>query len=145
MTTKLNALADSDDTTLDQLSEIVAYIKNNKSLIDGITTGKVSVDDIVDNLTSAVANKPLSAKQGKALKDMIDAIVVPTNVSDLNNDLEFTTKQYVDSKVGGAHSFAIYLNWNSTYSGGTWNLIGGMTLDEIVSAVANNEPVYAIT
>ena len=145
LTTKLNALADSDDTTLDQLSEIVAYIKNNKSLIDGITTGKVSVDDIVDNLTSAVANKPLSAKQGKALKDMIDAIVVPTNVSDLNNDLEFTTKQYVDSKVGGAHSFAIYLNWNSTYSGGTWDLINGMTLDEIVSAVANNEPVYAIT
>lgn len=74
LTIKLNALADSDDTTLDQLSEIVAYIKNNKSLIDGITTGKVSVDDIVDNLTSTAANKPLSAKQGKALKDMIDGM-----------------------------------------------------------------------
>lgn len=74
LTTKLNALADSDDTTFDQLSEIVAYIKNNKSLIDGITTGKVSVDDIVDNLTSTAANKPLSAKQGKALKDMIDGM-----------------------------------------------------------------------
>ena len=61
LSAKLNALADSDDTTLDQLSEIVAYIKNNKSLIDGITTGKVSVDDIVDNLTSTAANKPLSA------------------------------------------------------------------------------------
>lgn len=74
LTTKLNALADSDDTTLDQFSEIVTYIKNNKSLIDGITTGKVSVDDIVDNLTSTAANKPLSAKQGKALKDMIDGM-----------------------------------------------------------------------
>lgn len=74
LTAKLNALADSDDTTLDQLSEIVAYIKNNKNLIDGITTGKVSVDDIVDNLTSTAANKPLSAKQGKALKDMIDGM-----------------------------------------------------------------------
>lgn len=91
LTAKLNTLADSDDTTLDQLSEIVAYIKNNKSLIDGITTGKVSVDDIVDNLTSTAANKPLSAKQGKALKEMIDGIVVPTKVSELTNDAGYLT------------------------------------------------------
>ena len=92
LTEKLNALADSDDTTLDQMSEIVAYIKNNKSLIDGITTGKVSVADIVDNLTSNAANKPLSAKQGKALKEMIDGIVVPTKVSELTNDAGYLTE-----------------------------------------------------
>ena len=78
LTNRLNALADSDDTTLDQLSEIVAYIKSNKSLIDSITTNKVSVADIVDNLTTNVTNKPLSAAQGVALKALIDAIVVPT-------------------------------------------------------------------
>ena len=74
LTNRLNALADSDDTTLDQLSEIVSYIKNNKSLIDGITTNKVNVSDIIDNLTSNVTNKPLSAKQGKVLKDLIDTL-----------------------------------------------------------------------
>ena len=74
LTTRLNVLADSDDTTLDQLSEIVAYIKNNKSLIDGITTSKVNVSDIIDNLTSSVTNKPLAAKQGKVLKDLIDTL-----------------------------------------------------------------------
>lgn len=36
LTERLNALADSDDTTLDQMSEVVAYIKSNKSLIDAI-------------------------------------------------------------------------------------------------------------
>lgn len=77
LTDRLNSLADSDDTTLDQLSEIVAYIKSNKSLIDAITTNKVSVSDIVDNLTSSATNKPLSAAQGKALKALIDAIVIP--------------------------------------------------------------------
>lgn len=81
LTTRLNALADSDDTTLDQLSEIVAYIKSNRGLIDSITTSKVSVADIADNLTSTDAEKPLSAKQGKALKDLIDALT--SNVSDL--------------------------------------------------------------
>ena len=74
LTTRLNTLADSDDTTLDQLSEIVAYIKNNKTLIDGITTSKVNVTDIIDNLTTNVTNKPLSAAQGVALKALIDAI-----------------------------------------------------------------------
>lgn len=77
LTERLNALADSDDTTLDQMSEVVAYIKSNKSLIDAITTSKVSVSDIIDNLTTNVSNKPLSAAQGVALKALIDAIVVP--------------------------------------------------------------------
>ena len=78
LTNRLNALADSDDTTLDQLSEIVAYIKSNKSLIDAVTTGKVSVSDIVDNLTTNASGKVLSAAQGVALKAMIDGIVIPT-------------------------------------------------------------------
>ena len=91
LTTRLNTLADSDDTTLDQLSEIVAYIKNNKSLIDGITTSKVNVADIIDNLTTNVSNKPLSAAQGVALKALIDAITVPTKVSELTNDSGYLT------------------------------------------------------
>ena len=103
LTNRLNALADSDDTTLDQMSEIVTYIKNNKSLIDGITTGKVSVSDIVDNLTSSATNKPLSAKQGKALKDLIDGIVIPTNVSAFNNDAGYLTEhQDISGKANAA-------------------------------------------
>ena len=74
LTDRLNALADSDDTTLDQLSEVVAYIKSNRSLIDSITTSKVSVADIVNNLTTNISNKPLSAAQGVALKELIDAL-----------------------------------------------------------------------
>ena len=38
--TNVNTLLDSDDETLDQMSEIVAYIKNNESLINQITTSK---------------------------------------------------------------------------------------------------------
>lgn len=72
---RLNAFFDSDDATLDELSEIVAYITSNKSLIEAITTSKVSVSDIVNNLTTNVANKPLSAAQGVALNSMIDTLV----------------------------------------------------------------------
>ena len=74
LTTRLNTLADSDDTTLDQLSEIVAYIKSNKSLIDGITTSKVNVSDIVNDLTTNSASKVLSAAQGVAIQSLINAL-----------------------------------------------------------------------
>lgn len=71
---RVNAALDSDDTTLDQMSEVVAYIKSNKSLIDAITTSKVSVSDIVNDLVTNVADKPLSAAQGVALKSLIDEL-----------------------------------------------------------------------
>lgn len=79
LTTRLNAFLDSDDTTLDQASEIVEYIKANRDLIDSITTSKVSVSDIINNLTSTATNKPLSANQGKALKDLIDSLTTTVN------------------------------------------------------------------
>lgn len=149
LATRLNALADSDDTTLDQLSEIVTYIKNNKSLIDGITTSKVNVADIINNLTTNVTNKPLSAAQGVALKTLIDAITVPTKVSDLTNDSGYLTSytetdptvpawakaatkpKYTASEVGAipltkdGDSFAI--KGNSTNNGAELN-IGKMKL-----------------
>ena len=89
LTDRLNALADSDDTTLDQLSEVVAYIKSNRTLIEAITTSKVSVSDIIDNLTTNASNKPLSAAQGVALKALIDAITIPTALPN-PNALTFT-------------------------------------------------------
>lgn len=82
LTERLNALADSDDTTLDQMSEVVAYIKSNKSLIDVITTSKINVSDIIDNLTTNVSNKPLSAAQGVALKALIDGILPAVTTAD---------------------------------------------------------------
>ena len=74
LTTRLNALANSTDEDLDQMAELVAYIKSNRSLIDSITTSKVNVADIVNNLTTDISNKPLSAAQGVALKELIDAL-----------------------------------------------------------------------
>jgi len=92
---RLNALADSDDTTLDQLSEITAYIKANRELVEQVTTVKVNVDDIVDNLTTNVSDKPLSAAQGVALKQFI-----PTNVSQLNNDSCYLTSSNIPIMLG---------------------------------------------
>lgn len=87
LTTRLNTLADSDDTTLDQMSEVVASIKANKELIESITTSKVNVADIVNNLTTNVSTKPLSAAQGVAIKALIDALQTEVDAKALASDL----------------------------------------------------------
>ena len=101
LTTRLNALADSDDTTLDQLSEIVAYIKSNKSLIDGITTSKINVSDIVNNLTTNTEGKVLSATQGVAIKALIDALQTELDslaIADING-----LQSALDEKAASSH------------------------------------------
>lgn len=70
---KLNAVANSDDETLDQLAEIVEYIKENRELIELGTGGSVNID-IVDNLITDDPEKALSAAQGVVLKGLIDEL-----------------------------------------------------------------------
>lgn len=90
----------SNDTDLDTVQEIVTYIKNNKSLIDGVTTNKVNVSDIVDNLTSQLANKPLSANQGYVLKALIDALSnTKANAADVYTKEE--AGAVMDTKISG--------------------------------------------
>lgn len=74
LSTKVNNFLDVDDTTTDQLSEVLTLINNNKGTLESITSSKVNVSDIVDNLTTADASKVLSANQGVALKALIDAL-----------------------------------------------------------------------
>lgn len=124
---KLNAFFDSDNQTLDELSEIVAYITSNKALIDSITTSKVSVADIVNNLTTNVTNKPLSAAQGVALKALIDAITVPTKLSQLTEDAAHRTVTDTEKSA-----------WNgkSNFSGNYADLSGKPTIPTVPSNVS---------
>ena len=71
----INDVLDSDDINLNELHEIVDYIKSNSALIAAITVSKVNVADIINNLTTNVTDKPLSAAQGVAIKGLIDGLV----------------------------------------------------------------------
>ena len=150
LTSRMNALADSDDTTLDQLSEIVAYIKSNKSLIDAVTTGKVSVSDIVDDLTTNASGKVLSAAQGVALKAMIDGIVIPTALPNPQpitiNGQRYDGSEAVEVNVaaegGGA---TVELDTTLTQSGKAADAkVVGDKLSELNQAKANNADLSAV-
>lgn len=136
LTQKVNDLLDSDDTTLDQMSEIVAYIKDNRGLIESVTTTKVNVADIIDNLTTNVADKPLSAAQGVRLKALIDAIQIPTKISVFENDKNYLTEhQSLDAyskttdmlklvyPVGAVYISATATDPKTLFGFGTWEQI----------------------
>lgn len=72
--TKLENFLDVDDTTVDQLSEVLTLIDNNKGTLESLTTSKVNVSDIIDNLTTASSDKVLSANQGVVIKGLIDTL-----------------------------------------------------------------------
>lgn len=134
LTARLNALADSDDTTLDQLSEIIVYIKSNRTLIENVTTNKVNVSDIVDNLTSTSLDNPLSAKQGKVLNDLITALtsVVDTKIDVVNGDGIYIDTNKSGTAVTVNHRDVTRSNTSSTTLpsyGGTFTAVKSVTSD----------------
>ena len=74
LSTAVNNFLDVDDETTDQLSEVLILIENNRGTLESLTTSKVNVSDIINDLTTNVSNKPLSAAQGVAIKALIDAL-----------------------------------------------------------------------
>lgn len=86
LNTKVNNFLNVTDTTKDQLSEIIQLIEDNADDIESITSDKVNVDDIIDNLTTNVSNKPLSAAQGVVLNNSFDTL--QNNFNTLNDKVE---------------------------------------------------------
>lgn len=92
ITTQLANFLDVDDTTVDQLSEVLTLINNNKGTLESLTTSKINVSAIVDNLTTSDSTKVLSAKQGVAIKTLIDALQTAVDGKALASDLTSHTE-----------------------------------------------------
>ena len=130
--TKLNNFLDVDDATSDQLSEVLTLIANNKGTLESITTNKINVDDIVDNLTTAVASKVLSANQGVIIKGLIDAL--QKELDDHSHAIEDISglQHALDGKAASSHGTHV------TYST-TAPLMDGTASAGSASAVARSD------
>ena len=77
------------DNTKAAPASMVGELKGDIGQLSEEMLTKVSVAYIVDDLTTNVSNKPLSAAQGVALKALIDAITIPDTLPN-PNALTFT-------------------------------------------------------
>ena len=94
LSNQVNNFLDIDDADRDQLSEVLELIDNNKGTLESLTTNKVNVSDIADDLITPVATKVLSANQGVVLSQDISNLsaIVETKatIQDLNNHVNNT-------------------------------------------------------
>lgn len=74
---QIDAVLSSDDVTLDEVQEIIDYITDNAADITTLMSSKVNISSIVDNLLSSLSNSPLSANQGRLLKNLVDTKAEP--------------------------------------------------------------------
>ena len=112
LTTKLNNFLDVDDTTTDQLSEVITLINNNKGTLESLTTSKINVSDIVDNLTTNSTNKVLSSAQGVVIKSFIDAL--QSELDSHTHDIADVSglQSALDGKAAKSHG--THVSWSTT-------------------------------
>lgn len=87
VTNALNNKSNSDHNhndvyyTENEVDGLISAHNTNSNAHSSLFSGKVNKSDIVDNLTTSNPYKPLSAQQGKVLKDMIEAMLYVGSVS----------------------------------------------------------------
>ena len=119
LTTKLNAFLDVDDTTTDQLSEVLTLIENNKGTLESLTTSKINVSDIVNDLTTNNTTKVLSAAQGVAIKSLIDAL--ESELDDHNHVIADVSglQSALDGKAASSHGTHVSYSTTNPVMDGT--------------------------
>ena len=119
LTTKVNNFLDVDDTTTDQLSEVLTLIENNKGTLESLTTSKVNVSDIVNNLTTNSDSKVLSAAQGVAIKSLIDTLEEELDSHTHTIADVFGLQSALDSKAASSHGTHVSYSTTNPVMDGT--------------------------
>lgn len=119
-----------DNEAIDRLSELLQEVKANKDSIAAITSDRIAKDDIVDALTSTDATKVLSAAQGKALKDLIDALEesVNTAIADIHSH------ENLEVLAGISKNEAGFLTFNNVALDGSTGLAVVTSADQTPTA-----------
>lgn len=140
---KLKALIDNlttfvngDDVNLDSVKELADYIKANKTLLDQVTTNKVNTSDIVNTLDCIVEGKVLDARQGKALKTLIDNLtnVVGGKLEKGNLPAGITSAQNILEKIGIDQNADLTTLLANT-SNALFNALAGASKDTLVEII----------
>lgn len=101
-------------TAINGTASASSWEKAGSSAFEGHQVGEfVLKTDVVNNLTSTATNVPLSAAQGKALKDNLDAIQESTSENSTN--ITNLTNNKLD-KSGGTLTGALVAQNNSNYT-----------------------------
>lgn len=103
--------------TAEKLTQSLDSINSNLENKQDKLTNPLTKSDVVNNLTTATTNVPLSAKQGKVLKDSFDVLNHSQNTGSLSVGSALTFR-------GNSESNVVYGDYNSGIYFVTGNEIG---------------------
>ena len=93
----------------------------------------LSRTDVVDRLNETIANVPLSAKQGKVLKDLIDSLIIKGSGAPTTSTVGTVGKLYEDTINGDLYQCTAVSG--STY---TWEEVGGGSSVNVVQTTGTS-------
>lgn len=136
LSTQVNNFLDVDDTTKDQLSEVLAMIEANEGTLESLTTSKVNKSDIVNNLTTNDAEKVLSGAQGVVIQDQIDDLnEAKLNKSDAAN-------MYASKSAFLLHEGNTDIHFTAAERTKLENIEAGAQVNTITGVKGNSESTY---
>lgn len=104
-----------------------------KIFVDGLTTTKVNVSDIIDDLIHADTNKPLSANQGKTLKDLLGSLSIIVSGKAIQSDLIATNANVAEN------TSVIVLKAEINDIGTTGDTTETYSVDKILTLLSNKQ------
>ena len=115
----INSVINAAPGALDTLDELAAALGDDANFATTMTNAlaaKVAIASIVNNLTSAATNVPLSANMGKVLNDALVALTNAYNAHNHNDS--YYTETEVNSLLSGKANSSHDHNYWTVYSGG---------------------------
>jgi len=109
-----------------------------KTFVDGLTTTKVNVSDIIDDLIHIDTNKPLSANQGKTLKDLLGSLSTIVSGKAIQSDLIVTNANVAEN------TSAIVLKAEINDIGTTGNITETYSVNKILDLLNNKQNIIFI-
>jgi hypothetical protein len=115
--------------TLEELAEALGDDPNFATTISTMIGQRIRYDEIVNSLTSSATTFPLSANQGKVLKDLIDGILttLTTHASDIS--ARILTSDIVDTLVSTETTKPLSANAGKTLKG----LVDSLAFDTVTT------------
>lgn len=128
----------TDGTTFDfTVTNANAGNTYTKSEIEQFLAQKVNISDIINTLTSEETNKPLSAKQGKVLKGLIDNTYTSSEIDDFLSNINNNVSNLNSTKLNNTVVSDIY-DSTKTYAVGDYCIYEN-TLYKCITAITTAE------
>lgn len=125
----MTTISDLKDAIVNKCNNLINSHNSNNNAHNTLFSNKINVSDVVDDLITSDGSKPLSAKQGKILKELLDSIMYNVSLTSDKTRISAFDSEYVllTATVTNSQSAPVASETVTFYKGST--VLGTATTD----------------